>query len=121
MTYPTYASTGLPYASMVDSWGQPDLYLDPTETDMEGGNKRLRAKPGNNVQRITFDILFTKAQADTFKTFVRSTLNFGTSRFTMTVWMGSAFVLKTVQFAKKPQQKAMEPKVSMSFDLWVLD
>lgn len=119
MTVPAYEDTGLPYSPLVDSWQQPDLYQDPVETEMEGGNVRLRSAPGDDVEHIQFDILYTQAQYTTFKTFVKTTLNNGSSRFTMKVWMGSAFEVRTVQFAKKPVPNAVFPKVRVSFELRV--
>lgn len=120
MTNPLYSSTGLPTSALVDSWSNPDMYLDPLETDMEGGNKRLRSRPGDNVQRLQFEILFTYAQLATFKTFVLTTLGNGTSRFDMSVWTGAAYETKTVQFASKPTLTNVPPKVRMKFDLWIM-
>ncbi len=121
MPLPAYSSTGLPYSPLVDTWQEVDAYLDPVETDMDGGNKRLRSKPGDDVQHITFDILYTKAQLTTLKTFIKTTLGLGTARFTMTVWTGATHELKTVQFAKKIKTTQNEPKVRVSYDLWVFN
>jgi hypothetical protein len=119
MTLPTYASTGLPNRPLVDSWEQPDLYQDPIITDMEGGNKRLRRRPGDDVEMIQFEMNFTKAQYATFKAFVRDTLFNGTSRFTMNVWMGNAMESRRVQFAQKPSMMNEHPIVRVKFQLWV--
>lgn len=114
-----YSSTGLPHSALADSWEPTDLYLDPTETDMEGGNKRLRAEPGNDIERVAFDILYSTAEYATFKTFVRTTLSLGTARFQMQVWNGSAYELRTVQFASKPKPTNIPPKKRVHFDLWL--
>ena len=118
MAYPTYSSTGLPHSPLADSWQCPQMYQDPLQTDMEGGNKRLRARPGDAVARYTFAILFTKAQFTTFKEFVADTLGGGTARFVMSVWDGTDHVLKVVQFAAAPKPEAAEPKVRVVFDIW---
>ena len=120
MALPTYASTSLPYSPLVGTWQEPDPYLDPNQTEMEGGNIVLRAQPGDDVEHIQFDIRLTQSQYTTFKAFIKTTLSFGTSRFTMQVWMGAAFETRTVQFAKKYQAKDDPPgHVIISFDLWV--
>lgn len=121
MTIPAFSSTGLKYAPLIDSWKMSELNLDPLETDMNGGNKRLRGRPGDNVQRIQFGVLYTKAQWTTLFAWHRDTLFGGTSRFTMTVWLGDAFSLKTVQFAAKLSLVAVEPRVQANFDLWVFN
>ncbi len=118
MALPAYPS-GIAYKARVDSWSMPKMYLDPLQTDMDGGNKRLRTRPGDDVQEIKFDVVMSKADFATFQTFVLTTLNRGTSRFTMDVWMGNATVNKTVQFASPPQPTTNEPVVIVSFDLWV--
>ncbi len=119
MAIPDFATTGLPLSPLVDSWKQDELYIEPEQTDMEGGNIRIRSKAGRQRQRISFDILWSKAQYATFKTFVITTLNKGTSRFTMSVWMGNGMETHTVQFASKPVPTTIEPKMKVSFDLWV--
>ncbi len=118
MTLPVYPES-LPFDPLVDSWSWPDLYQDPLQTDMEGGNKRLRTRPGDDIGRVSFTIRYTKAQYSTFLTFVQSTLNRGTSRWTMDVWDGSAFITRNVQFAKKPVPQANNLKMDVSYDLWV--
>jgi len=121
MTLPTYASTGLPNKPLVQSWEQADLYQDPIVTDMEGGNKRLRTRPGDEVQTIAFDMNYTLTEYETFKAFVLNTLYRGTSRFTMSVLLGSSMQTKTVLFAQKPSVQMDYPIVRVRFQLWVLD
>jgi hypothetical protein len=119
MAIPDFASTGLSSSPLVDSWQQAELYIEPEQTDMDGGNIRVRSRPGRDRQRISFDILYSKADYATFKTFVKTTLNKGTSRFTMSVWMGDGMESHTVQFASQPKPTTVEPKMKVSFDLWV--
>ncbi len=120
MTNPSYTSLSINDKPLVDSWSCPDPYLEPNQTDMEGGNKRLRRRPGDNVTRYTFDILLTNAEFTTFRNFVDSTLGGGISRFTMRVWDGSAMVSKTVQFATRYLTAPLPPlKIKVTFDIWV--
>ncbi len=67
---------------------------------MEGGNTRQRARPGDNVGSLTQTIWMSNADYDTFVAWVKNTLNLGTARFTMMVYLGSSYVSKTVQFIK---------------------
>ena len=67
---------------------------------MEGGNTRSRARPGDNVGSITQTIWMSFAEHDTFVSWVKTTLGNGTGRFTMNVWLGSAYVSKVCQFIK---------------------
>lgn len=118
MTYPTWPG-GLPDTPLLDSWQRPDMYQDPRITDMEGANKRLLTRPGDDIYRVSFNLMFTKAQFATFETFVLTTLGRGTSRFHTRVWTGSAMIAAVVQFAGKPVPSTQEPKVIVSMDLTV--
>lgn len=118
MTIPAWP-TGLNDRPLVEGWSW-EPYLDPDQTDMERGNKRLRARPGDDIVRTKFNIMFSAADYATFKNFVLSTLNNGTSRFTMRVWDGTQMVDDAeVQFASKYQPTAMVPQTQVSMDLWV--
>lgn len=117
MTLPTYASTGLPDSPLVDSWAITKPFLDPTQSDMEGGNKRMRRQPGDDMMQLQFDIIYTQAQFSTFRTWVNTFRGIG--RFTMYIWDGTARVSKTVQFAQTYQPQSVPPKVRVTFNLWV--
>ena len=98
MTLPTWPITT--YAPQQDSFKPLQRMLDPIATDMEGGNTRQRPRPGDNVGTIGQTIWVSLADHDTLVNWIKTTLNNGTARFTMPVWLGSAFVSKTVQFLK---------------------
>jgi hypothetical protein len=119
MALPNYSDLNIPDSPQVDSWENPEPYLDPLTSDMEGGNKRLRTRPGDETSRISYSILFTKAQYAIFKNFNLVTLNRGTSRYTKRVWNGSAMVTKTVQNASRPIPSTQEPFIIVKFDMWV--
>ena len=74
--------------------------LDPISTEMEGGNTRERPRPGDNVATITQTVRMYPADYDTFVAWVKTTLNNGTARFTMDVWLGTALANKVCQFVK---------------------
>lgn len=98
MTLPTWPVTT--YQPVPDSFQPLQRALDPISTDMEGGNTRERPRPGDNVGAITQTIWLSLSDYDTVTAWVKSTLNNGTARFTMNVWLGSSYVSKTVQFIK---------------------
>jgi hypothetical protein len=72
--------------------------LDPISTDMEGGNTRERPRPGDNVATITQTMRMSPADYGVFVAWVKTTLNNGTARFTMNVWLGTALANKVCQF-----------------------
>lgn len=122
MTIPSYTSLGIRDTPLVDSWMIADAYLDPRQTDFDGGNKRLRRQPGDDVARYNFDIMYTNAEYALFIAFVAFSgpLGGGISRFTMRVWNGAAMVSKTVQFASKYKPVPQPPtRMRVSFDLWI--
>ncbi|WP_316214291.1 hypothetical protein [Bradyrhizobium sp. SZCCHNR2032] len=92
------------YAPQQDSFQGLQRMLDPLATAMEGGNIRQRPRPGDNVGTIKQTIWMTMAEHDTFVAWVKTTLNNGTARFTMNVWLGSSFVNKVCQFVKPGTQ-----------------
>jgi hypothetical protein len=98
MTLPTWPIST--YAPQQDSFSPIQRALDPLSTDFEGGNTRERSRPGDNIGSLTQTIWMTMAEHNTFVTWVKSTLNNGTARFTVMVWLGSSFVSKTCQFIK---------------------
>lgn len=118
MTYPTWPA-GVPQVPMVDSFQRPDMYQDPRVTDMEGSNKRMLTRPGDDIYRITFSRLMTTAEAATFRNWVLVNLGRGTSRFNTNIWNGSAMVPAVCQFASKPAETNVWPKVMFNLDLFV--
>ena len=88
------------YMPEQDSFQPLQRMLDPLATAMEGGNIRQRPRPGDNVGTVTQTIWMSFAEHDTFAAWVKTTLGNGTARFTMNVWLGTAFVSKVCQFVK---------------------
>lgn len=117
MTLPTWPA--VPQVPLVDSYQRPDMYQDPRVTDMEGSNKRMLTRPGDDIYRITFNLLMTNAQASTFRDWAIVTLGRGTSRFSTQIWNGSAMVPAVCQFAAKPAESSVWPKVMFGLDFFV--
>lgn len=78
---------------------------------MEGGNVRQRRRPGDNVAVVTQTIVVTSAEFATLESFVKTTLNGGSARFTMLVYfLGTGYVSKTVQFMSSGQTFPYSPR-----------
>lgn len=122
MALPSFTSLGINDNPLLDTWTVSEAYLDPRQTDFDGGNKRLRRQPGDEVARYNFDILFENAEYAIFLAFMAPAgpSGGGISRFTMRVWNGSAMISRTVQFASKYKPIAQPPKfMQVTFDLWI--
>lgn len=91
---------GVRYAPDLNSVSGLKRLLDPIKTDMEGGNMRLRSRPGDNVGTITQTIIMRAAEFATFVAWVKTTLSNGTARFTTNVRIGTTFESKVCQFAE---------------------
>jgi hypothetical protein len=91
----------------------PEPYIAPDASEMDGGNKRLRSRPGSNVAIVTYPLIpLTDAQMAYLRTFYRTTLGQGASRFTMALMTdNAASETKTVQMEKTPA-------ISKSGNLW---
>lgn len=98
MTIPAWPP-GVPYAPDLNSISGIKRILDPLATEMEGGNTRLRSRPGDNVGTISQTIVMKAAQFETFVAWVKNDLGNGTSRFTAPVRLGAAFEAKVCQFS----------------------
>lgn len=75
-------------------------YRAPDATDMDDRNARARRSTTKNIATLSFSIRMENAAFDTFKAWVRDDLVDGTLDFTMQVWTGSAFALRTCRFRK---------------------
>jgi len=103
MALPSWPS-GIPHESLKEGFSI-EPFLPPLRTEMDGGNVRLRARPGDDTAVVQQSVLMTKAEYDTFNAWGRTTLGNWTGRFTAMVWLGSAYALKTCMFqngAPKP-------------------
>lgn len=118
MAYPTWP-VSVKQVPLVDSWSMPDIYQDPRVTDMEGANKRARTRPGDDMYTVSFNLLMTKAQWQTLKTFFLVDCGRGTSRFNTRIWNGSQMINALVQHKDKPVPTAVEPKVMVALSYWV--
>lgn len=108
MTLPTWPSE-CPSAAR-DGWQMSQMFQAPRATEMEGGNQRLRARPGSNVATVNYPLKPLNAtQFAAFDTFMRTTLNNGTSRWTMALTYPGGEITKTVQL-----EQGKSPTVSWS-------
>src|SRR4051794_36737470 len=99
MAHPTWPN-GLPAYPRRGEWKMSPT-LPPIATDMEGGNTRQRARPGDNVREITQTLRFSNADYATFEAFYLTNRN---GRITMPVFIGgSGLTNKTVQIMSSLQ------------------
>lgn len=100
----------------------PAVFTPPRATEMEGGNVRLRVKPGDSVAISRWGQKLTDAQFAAFRTFYRGTLMNGAARFTMPVCLdGVSYEDRVVQIVSGTLQiAALEHGWGVvSFDLQV--
>lgn len=80
-------------------------FLPPIKTTMDGGNVRLRSRPGDDTSIVMQTVAMTKAQYDTLVTWGKNTIGNWTGRFRVKVWLGSSCAVRVCQFedgAPKP-------------------
>lgn len=120
MTLPAWPST-VP-ATARDGWHMPSMYVAPSATEMEGGNQRLRSKPGSNVAIIEYPLVpLSLTEWGYLNTFIRTTLGNGASRFTMSLIIAGASVSKTVQLneGKSPVVRQQDGLMHVTMQLRV--
>lgn len=117
MSYPNWPPT-VPQSPLMGSWQEVEIYQDPIITEMEGGNKRMRTRPGDDVCRYTFTILMTNAQWATLREWAVVDLARGTKRFRTKIWNGSAMIDAVCQFAAKLKPGTADLKTAVEVDVW---
>lgn len=123
MTLPAWPS-GVPHIPKLDDQQDIERVIPPIVTDMEGGNQRQRARPGDNIGVLPYVLQMSIAQFETFQTWWKTTLSLGTARFTMDVFDGTACVNKVCQFTSdgRPKSRYIDADViSVSMQLRVYD
>jgi hypothetical protein len=96
---------GVPHIPRLDDLQPIQRVLDPISTEMEGGNQRQRARPGDDVGVLPYTLQMTISQFQTFTTWWRTTLNNGTARFTADIFDGTGCITKTCQFTADGRPK----------------
>lgn len=94
MTLPVYPAA-LPYNPVdfsIVATGRGSI-----TSEMNAGNRRQRRRGTVDIGQVSLAIEMTIAQFESFVTFHKSELGLGASRFTMPVWNGRAWPVKTVQ------------------------
>ncbi|MFC0243678.1 hypothetical protein [Rhodopseudomonas telluris] len=99
MALPTWPA-GVSYAPDLNSISDLTLIRPPIKTEMEGGNVRLRSRPGDNVGTMSQTIRLDRAQFAVLRDWIKTTLGNGTARFSMPVWFGDGFETKVCQFSE---------------------
>ncbi len=81
----------------------------PLTTDMEDGQQRRRRSNSKNIARLEMSIYMDDVQFSTFKAWVRDVLVDGTLPFTMPVFTGSAYQVRTCSFN---EQYSFDPQAA---------
>lgn len=96
MALPVWPST-VEHRPAPSMWA-PATFTPPRATLMEGGNTRLRVKPGDAVATSKWGQDLNGVEVDAFRTFFRDDLGNGAARFTMPVCLdGVTYESRTVQ------------------------
>lgn len=123
MALPTWPA-GVPIIPRLDEFQPIQRLLPPIATEMEGGNVRLRSRPGDNVGTLPLRVRMTIAQFTAFTNWWKATISNGTARFTAHVFLGSACAHKVCQFTRDglPQDQFVDADViDVSMTLRVYD
>jgi hypothetical protein len=115
---------GVPIIPRLEEFQPVQRLLPPIATEMEGGNVRLRSRPGDNVGTLPLRMRMTLAQFSTFTAWWKVTLNNATARFTANVFLGDACYSKVCQFTRDgiPQDQFVDSDtVDVSMTLRVYD
>jgi hypothetical protein len=110
---------GVPSLPLLESHSI-DPMLAPIRTEMEQGNMRRRARPGDDVAVVQQSVAMTKAQYDTLVAWGKSTIGNWTGRFKANVWLGSSCATKVCQFESAPKPSAFSARrISVAMSLRV--
>lgn len=113
MAIPTWPA-GLPTEPIRDSFSIQPWGPSPIVTEMEGGNTRVRRRPGDDVQLVSQTLRMTADQIAMFKTWFKDSIGGGSGRFSAAVWNGSAYVTRTCQFNLAQPLRYSEPAVGLT-------
>lgn len=73
-------------------------------TDFDDGNSRARRSTSKNIARLAFQIVMSADEFEAFKAWARDTLVDGTLAFTMSVWTGSGYAIRTCTLVERTYQ-----------------
>lgn len=97
-------------------------FLAPIRTEMEGGNVRLRSRPGDNTAIVQQAVVMTKAQYDSLVGWGKAVIGNWSGRFNVNVWLGSSCATKVCQFESIPKPSAFSAhRIAVAMSLRVYD
>lgn len=120
MALPVWPST-VEHRPSPASWA-PALFSPPRATQMEGGNTRLRVKPGDPAATSKWGQEMSNGEFAAFSAFYRDLLKNGSLRFSMPVCLdGFTYETRTVQIVAGSLRTSAAPGsgVALSFELKV--
>jgi hypothetical protein len=102
MTSPVWPAA-VNYAPLIDSWQVGQKSAPWLESQMNSGTDRRRAKYTLPIAMVGFALRLSDAEVAAFDSFYRADLVFGAAKFSMPIWVGSAFATRVCAFASPPQ------------------
>ena len=122
MAVPSWPA-GVPYVPDLNSIQPIKRALDPIRTEMDGGNVRLRRRPGDNVGVLSQTVRMSAAQYDSLLSWLSEQAGGATARFTMPVRLVQRFETKVCQFnnGAPTARPAGTDKVDVAMQLRVYD
>jgi hypothetical protein len=108
MPIPTWP-VDVPTEPLRDSYANTPWAPAPIVTEMEGGNTRVRRRPGDDVSLVSQTVRMKTAQLSAFKAWFKDTIGGGAGRFSAPVWNGEGYVTKTCQFNLSQPLRYSEP------------
>lgn len=112
---------GVPYKILRDDFQGAEPNLPPQQTDMQGGNTRMRPATTVTITTIQGAIYMTDAQFEIFRRWHRDTLIQGTREFNMPVFGSSSYSTKQVQLVGgtyKWVRYGKGWKISLALRIW---
>lgn len=97
---------GVPHKPLAGTMQGGD-FRPPHVTEFEDGPRRYRRSTTQNIATLQFSIRMDYAALAIFKPWVRNTLVDGTLPFTMPVWVGGSYAVRTCRFVQPPRYADM--------------
>ncbi len=122
MALPVWHSSLPPLVSLIREGGSDGIIPAWLSTNMDDGPPRQRRRKLYRTTRFTMTLLLTHAQVSIFMTFLTTTLNLGTSRFTAAVRVQDGTLgTRECWFEAPPSMEDISVRRKVSFTLVVKD
>jgi hypothetical protein len=122
MALPVWPATLPPLVSLLQAGGSPGLIPAWLSTAMDDGPPRQRRRFLYRTTKFNMTLMLTHAQVAAFMTFLTTTLNHGTLRFTASVRLPNATLgTRECWFEAPPSVDDLATRRTVSFTLVIKD